>query len=81
MQKHSCRVQTLISQLLEAGTLRALQVAAVHSSLCIDYQPLGHLRPAAPGAGMRAPQAGGPAWQMQGPACTLHPPLHLGALL
>ena len=34
--KHSCRVQTLILQLLEAGTLRTLQVAAVHSSLCID---------------------------------------------
>ena len=40
MQKHSCRVQTLISQLLEAGTLRALQVAAVHSSLCIAISRL-----------------------------------------
>ena len=36
MQKHSCRVQALISRLLQAGTLCALQVAAVHSSLCID---------------------------------------------
>ena len=36
MQKHSCRVQSLILRLLEAGTLRALQVAALHSSLCID---------------------------------------------
>jgi hypothetical protein len=40
MQKHSCGVQSLILRLLEAGTLRALQVAALHSSLCIDISRL-----------------------------------------
>ena len=39
-QKHSCGVQAMILQLLEAGTLRALQVAALHSSLCIDISHL-----------------------------------------
>ena len=39
-QKHSCGVQSLILRLLEAGTLRALQVAALHSSLCFDINRL-----------------------------------------
>ena len=39
-QKHSHVVESLILRLLEAGTLRALQVVAVHSSLAIDIRRL-----------------------------------------
>ena len=35
MRAHSAEVNSMVSRLLEAGTLRALQVAAVHSSLCV----------------------------------------------
>ena len=40
MQMHSRDVETLISRLLEGGTLCALQVEALHSSLCIDVRHL-----------------------------------------
>ena len=40
MQKHSRGMQSLNVRLLEAGTLRALQVAALHSSLRIDISRL-----------------------------------------
>ena len=39
---HSHEVKNIISQLLELGTLRALQVAAVHSSPMLDISTLAH---------------------------------------
>ena len=40
LQGHSREVEALIGRLLEPGMLRALQVTAVHSSLCIDIRRL-----------------------------------------
>ena len=36
VQAHSVQVGCMVSRLLARGTLRALQVAAVHASLCLD---------------------------------------------